>query len=188
MNAVVHNTLWVTGHFHLTVATTVALTFFGVTYWLIPALTGRVLTERMNKLGIVQTIVWCVGMLIMSGAMHIVGLLGSPRRTAYTTYGEHADAVAWMPYHIIMAAGGVILFIGVVMIVCNTVALLKAPKGDAEYPIGEVRDNAEQTPRILERWSVWVGIAAVLILIAYAVPLMDMINHPSPGSPGFVTW
>ena len=35
MNAVVHKTLWVPGHFHLSVATTVALTFFGVAYWLI---------------------------------------------------------------------------------------------------------------------------------------------------------
>ncbi len=42
MNAVVHNTLWVTGHFHLTVATSVALTFFGIVYWLIPVVTGRV--------------------------------------------------------------------------------------------------------------------------------------------------
>src|SRR5699024_6703034 len=36
MNQVVHNTIWVTGHFHLTAAATVILTFFGITYWLIP--------------------------------------------------------------------------------------------------------------------------------------------------------
>jgi heme/copper-type cytochrome/quinol oxidase subunit 1 len=28
MNALIHNTIWVTGHFHLTAATTVILTFF----------------------------------------------------------------------------------------------------------------------------------------------------------------
>src|SRR5699024_944720 len=28
MNAVVHNTIWVTGHFHLTIATVVMMTFF----------------------------------------------------------------------------------------------------------------------------------------------------------------
>lgn len=61
MNSVVHNTIWVTGHFHLTVATTVILTFFGITYWLIPHLTGRKLTKSVNNLGIIQTIVWGAG-------------------------------------------------------------------------------------------------------------------------------
>jgi cytochrome c oxidase subunit 1 len=36
INAVVHNTIWVTGHFHITVGAAVALTFFGVSFWLIP--------------------------------------------------------------------------------------------------------------------------------------------------------
>src|SRR5690625_5548523 len=61
MNAVVHNTIWVTGHFHLTIATVVMMTFFGIGFWLIPHLSGRTLTKSMNKLGIVQTILWTVG-------------------------------------------------------------------------------------------------------------------------------
>src|SRR5690606_19541406 len=65
LNQVVHNTLWVVGHFHLTVGTVVILTFFGVSYWLIPALTGRKLTAGLNKLGLVQTGLWALGMLIM---------------------------------------------------------------------------------------------------------------------------
>lgn len=187
MNAVVHNTLWVTGHFHLTVATTVALTFFGITYWLIPAVTGRVLTPRMNKLGIIQTLIWCVGMFIMSGAMHTVGLLGSPRRTAYTTYDDHPDAILWMPYHVAMAVSGIILFIGVVLIVWNIISLLRAPKGETEYPIGEVSDSSEKTPAYLERWGLWLGIAVVLILFAYTIPLIDMLQN-TVTSPGYVTW
>lgn len=187
MNAVVHNTLWVTGHFHITVATSVALTFFGILYWLIPAITGRVLTPRMNKLGIIQTITWCVGMFFMSGAMHIVGLFGSPRRTAYNTYNDHPDAVLWMPYHVAMAIGGSILFIAVIMIICNIVGLLRAPKGETEYPIGEVSEASEKTPAFLERWGVWIGIAVALIVFAYTLPLVDMIMNNVP-SPGYVTW
>ncbi|MCC3375962.1 b(o/a)3-type cytochrome-c oxidase subunit 1 [Cohnella sp. REN36] len=187
MNAVVHNTLWVTGHFHLTVATSVALTFFGIVYWLIPAVTGRVLTPRLNRLGIVQTLVWCVGMLFMSGPMHLVGLMGSPRRTAYTTYGDHPDAILWMPYHVAMAIGGTILFAGVLLIVGNVIALLRAPKGETSFPIGEVAETAEPTPRYLERWSVWIGIAVALILFAYTVPLIDMFQS-TVTSPGWVTW
>ncbi len=187
MNAVVHNTLWVPGHFHLTVATSVALTFFGIVYWLIPAVTGRVLTPAMNKRGIVQVIVWCVGMFLMSGSMHTVGLLGSPRRTAYTTYDDHPDAVLWMPYHVAMAIGGIILFVGVILIVWNVIGLLRAPKGETEYPIGEVADASEPTPAYLERWGLWVGIAVALILFAYTIPLIDMFRS-TVTSPGYVTW
>ncbi|MCY9694467.1 cbb3-type cytochrome c oxidase subunit I [Paenibacillus alginolyticus] len=188
MNAVVHNTLWVTGHFHLTVATSVALTFFGITYWLLPAVTGRVLTKRMNKLGIIQAIIWCAGMFFMSGAMHLVGLFGSPRRTAFTTYEGNADAAGWMPYYVFMAIGGTVLFIGVLLMVYNVFALLRAPKGVTEYPIGEAMEQAEATPAYLDRWSVWISLSVALILIAYTVPLMDMIMHPGVGSKGFVTW
>ncbi|XID96130.1 b(o/a)3-type cytochrome-c oxidase subunit 1 [Paenibacillaceae bacterium WGS1546] len=186
MNAVVHNTLWVTGHFHLTVATSVALTFFGIVYWLIPAITGRVLTPRLNKLGIIQTLIWAVGMFFMSGSMHSVGLLGSPRRTAYTTYGDHPDAILWMPYHVAMAVGGIILFIALVLIIYNVVALMRAPKGETEYPIGEVSEAAEPTPRYLENWKLWIAITVILIVIAYTIPIIDQIGNP--GSPGFVTW
>src|SRR5690625_878023 len=52
MNQVIHNTIWVTGHFHLTAATSVMLTFFGIAYWLIPSLTGRQYTPAMNRLPI----------------------------------------------------------------------------------------------------------------------------------------
>lgn len=82
MNAMVHNTLWVVGHFHITVGSTVAMTFFGITFWLIPYLTGRRFTAAMNKLGVLQTALWTIGMLIMSTSMHFLGLEGSPRRTA----------------------------------------------------------------------------------------------------------
>ncbi|MFD0678941.1 MULTISPECIES: b(o/a)3-type cytochrome-c oxidase subunit 1 [unclassified Paenibacillus] len=188
MNMVVHNTLWVTGHFHLTVATSVALTFFGVTYWLIPAVTGRVLTPLLHKLGIAQTITWLVGMFFMSGAMHTVGLFGSPRRTAYTTYQDHPDAILWMPYHVVMAIGGTVLFIGVIMMIVNVVMLLKAPKGETEYPIAEVSDAAEKTPALFERWGLWVGVLVVLILVAYSIPVMELLNNPGTGAKGIVTW
>jgi cytochrome c oxidase subunit 1 len=41
MNAMVHNTAWIQGHFHVTLGTTVALTFMGSTYWLLPRILGR---------------------------------------------------------------------------------------------------------------------------------------------------
>ncbi len=49
INQVIHNTLWVVGHFHITVGVSVVLTFFGICYWLVPFISKRKLTPQMNK-------------------------------------------------------------------------------------------------------------------------------------------
>jgi len=189
MNQLIHNTIWVTGHFHLTLATTVVLTFFGASYWLIPHLTGRVLTKQMNKLAIIQAIVWAIGMSIMSGAMHIVGLMGAPRRSDFSTYGGAEQATEWIPYQIAQAVGGTILFIGIILVLYIVANLLWfAPKGETEFPVGEVSENAEKTPMWLENWKIWLTICIALILFAYTVPVFEMIQNAPPGSKGYKFW
>ena len=41
MNAMVHNTSWVTAHFHLIFGGTVVMMYFAIAYAIWPALTGR---------------------------------------------------------------------------------------------------------------------------------------------------
>jgi len=189
MNQIIHNTIWVTGHFHLTLATTVVLTFFGAAYWLIPHLTGRILTKQMNRLAIIQAIVWAIGMSIMSGAMHIVGLYGAPRRSDFSTYGGSEQATDWIPYQIAQAVGGTILFIGIILVLYIVAHLLWfAPKGETEFPIGEVSEHAEKTPMVLENWKIWLTICILLILFAYTIPVIDMIQNAPPGSKGYKLW
>jgi len=191
LNQVVHNTTWVTGHFHMTLATAVVLTFFGISYWLICVLNGRKLTPFANKLGIWQAITWFVGMLLMSVPQHLLGIMGYPRRTSFTTYGDHEVAMAWAPYTVVMAIGGTILFLGIVLYLWNVAYLLwAAPKTDTpmEYPIGEVMEGAQKPPRILENWWLWIGLTVALILIAYTVPFLEILRDPAPGAPGLRVW
>ncbi|WP_050615376.1 b(o/a)3-type cytochrome-c oxidase subunit 1 [Bacillus testis] len=186
LNQVVHNTVWVTGHFHLTLATSVVLTFFGIMYWLVPHLTGRVLTPQMNKLAIIQAVLWSIGMAFMSGAMHAAGLLGAPRRSSYSTYGESQQAIDWIPYQIAQAIGGTILFIGIILVLYIFIKLaFFAPKGDQEFPVGESEENGEKAPMVFENWKLWLGITVVLILFAYTIPFIDMIQNAPPGSKGY---
>src|SRR5699024_1528490 len=117
LNQVVHNTLWVSGHFHLTVGTSVVWTFFGITYWLIPYLSKRVLTPFMNKLENMKTIICTVDMLFMAGGMHLVCLYGATRRTSYTTYGDSATAQSWESYMMLLVIGGTLLIIGIILMV-----------------------------------------------------------------------
>jgi len=186
MNAVVHNTIWITGHFHLTVATTVILTFFGISYWLVPHLTGRKLTPQINKLGIIQTIIWTVGMSIMSTSMHIQGLLGGPRRSDYSEYAGGDQVSTWISYQLWQAVGGSILFVGVLLMVYIFIKMaFFAPVGLEEFPIAEEEYDAEPTPKFLENWYLWVAITIGLILFAYTIPVFDILKHSPPGSPPF---
>lgn len=186
MNALIHNTIWVTGHFHLTAATTVVLTFFGITYWLVPHLTGRRLTPKLNKLGIIQTIIWTVGMTIMSTSMHIQGLLGGPRRSSFSEYAGGAQVDTWISYQIAQAVGGTILFIATLLMFYIFIQLtFFAPRGVEEYPIAEEEEDAPKSPKILENWKLWILITVLLILFAYTIPVIDIIKHSPPGSPPF---
>ncbi|MEK4229071.1 b(o/a)3-type cytochrome-c oxidase subunit 1 [Solibacillus sp. FSL H8-0538] len=189
MNQLIHNTIWVTGHFHLTVATTVVLTFFGVAFWLIPHLTGRVLTPVLNKLGIYIGVLWTTGMLIMSGSMHIAGLLGAPRRSDFSTYGGSEQAYDWISYQIAQAVGGTILFLAIILITYMIIQLaFFAPKGEEEFPVAELAPGAEKTPAILENFKVWGVILVALILFAYSMPLIDIISNSPLGSKGYSPW
>lgn len=191
LNQMVHNTWFVTGHFHLTLASTVILTFFAISYWLIPVLNGRTFTKTLNNLAIVQAVLWTIGMLLMGGLMHIVGLLGAPRRTSFSTYGDNELAVTWLSYNQVIAAGGVILFLAIVLVLYIWINLLFfAPKSEKiiDYPIGVINEQAEHPPRILERWSFWIGVSIALSLVAYLIPIYHIIMHSPPGALPFRSW
>lgn len=196
LNELVHNTLWIVGHFHITVGTPVAMTFMGISFWLIPYLSGRQFTKSLQKLAFIQIITWAIGMLLMSTAQHILGLLGAPRRTAYTGYNGHPSSHEWfdgiLSNHVTMAVGGTILFLSAMLLIYIVANLMFfAPKANIpekaeEFPIAE--SDTSHTPKFLENWWLWIGLAVALIVMAYAFPLTDMIQHSPPGSRGFITW
>ncbi|WP_317950741.1 cbb3-type cytochrome c oxidase subunit I, partial [Rossellomorea marisflavi] len=150
-------------------------------------LTGRVLTKEMNRLAIIQAIVWTVGMGIMSLSMHAAGLLGAPRRSAFSTYGDAQQAIAWIPYQAAQAIGGTILFIGIILVLYIVVNLaFFSPKGTETFPVAD--SGSAKTPKALEDWRIWLTILTALILIAYSVPFIDMIQQAPPASKGYRLW
>lgn len=188
LNSVVHNTMWVVGHFHLTLGMSVAMTFFGLSYWLIPHLSGRVLTPAMNRWGVIQTLIWTVAMIVMSFSMHSVGLFGSPRRTAYTTYGDHAAALAWDPYMTAVGIGAVLLVIaGTIQVIAVIHLMFFAPKGETEFMVAE-KEQGDVSGYWTERWGIWVVLMIIVVAMAYVIPLVDMIVNAPPGSPPWTTW
>ena len=184
MNAMIHNTAWVQGHFHLTVGTAVALTFMGATYWLLPRLTGRAIA--FPRTAAVQPYLWFVGMQFFSIPSHIAGLMGMPRRIYTGEFQGVEAAQAWIPLVNLSAVGGVILFVSAVCYVGVIVGtMLVAPRG-VFPPIEYAESLVAPTPgpSIWDRLGLWSAVAVVLIVIAYGPPLYHlhtMTRFPSQG-------
>lgn len=185
MNAVVHNTAWIQGHFHLTVGSATALTFMGTTYWLLPRLTGRRL--ELDLLAKVQPYLWFLGMLLFAISNHVTGLLGMPRRIYEAGYGGSEAAAAWTGLTGISALGGLFLFAsaGFFMLVVLGTGLA-GKRGDPE-PLTFAEPLHDIGPKrgLLDRFGLWAVIAAVLVAVAYAYPLLDHLRMERFGSPGF---
>jgi len=191
INYLIHNTLWVPGHFHLTVGTAFALTAMAISYWLVPQLTGKRLRRR--SVAVAQPYVWFIGMALMSNAMHRAGLAGIPRRTAEPTYDEFAfqsatGSVGEMRLQI--AIGGTLLFVGAAMFLFVMAETWLAHRGgtlSVNSAIPEPLSGPEHSPRLLDNYKLWTAIALALIVIAYGPPLVSMVADgiTTPGSPPF---
>jgi len=185
MNAVVHNTAWIQGHFHLTVGSATALTFMGTAYWLLPRLTGRDL--ELGLLAKVQPYLWFIGMVLFSISNHITGLMGMPRRIYDASYGGSAVAHAWRGLTGVSAVGGLFLFAsaGFFMLVMLGTGL--AGKRRAPEPIEWAEPLEPGQPRagLLDRFGLWTAVAVLLVLIAYAYPLWAHLQMQTYGSPGY---
>ena len=99
MNSMVHNTMWVTAHFHLIFAGTTIIMYFAIAYCLWPRITGR---EMGRGLANIQLWLWFIGILVLTLPWHLVGLLWMPRRTAWMPYDPEFVA-QWSPATTIMA-------------------------------------------------------------------------------------
>jgi cytochrome c oxidase subunit 1 len=187
LNSVVHNTAWITAHFHLTVGSAAALTFMGTCYWLVPRVTGREL--ELKLLAKVQPYLWFLGMALFSFTGHVAGLLGLPRRVFATGYNDAAQAQAWHTLTSVSALGGVVLFASAGFFVLVMLGTLLAGERREQPTIVWAdslgRPESGYVSGIWDRLGLWFAIAVVLVVIAYAIPLWDVMHLTRYGSPGF---
>jgi len=186
INYLVHNTIWVPGHFHLTVGTAVALTFMAATYWLWPQVTNKPIFSR--PIALTQVVLWFVGMALMSNAMHVMGLFGVPRRTAEPQY-QGFDFVASFgsitELRMQLALGGTLLFISTILFVSNIALSTGSPRmSGLGKPLSEPLSPASDSPKVLDNLTLWFGIAMVLVVLAYILPLASIITDSGIVDPG----
>ena len=188
VDLLVHNTLWIVGHFHLTLATTVVLSFIGISYWLIPKLSGRELWSVTAAR--VQVWLWIVGVVPFSLSHHLLGLrFAVPRRTMLGA--APYLSVEWNPLLVLAAVGGVLLWASLVLhfaIVLGTVFASRRLARPIEMPVAEAVRSPEETPAWLDAWKPWLIVTLALIALSYGPPLADLIRNAKLSSPGLQLW
>ncbi|OTF09360.1 b(o/a)3-type cytochrome-c oxidase subunit 1 [Halorubrum sp. SD612] len=190
INYLIHNTLWVPGHFHLTVGTAVALTMMAGVYWLWPQISNKPIYS--SQIGLFQVVLWFIGMALMSNAMHAQGLLGVPRRTAepeYSGFDYPTMFGGFEELNIQIAIGGTLLFVSTILFLGNLALTMGNPKvaGLAE-PLPSPVSGAEDAPKVLDNLRLWVSIALVLVVLAYALPIAAIISRGGLLGPGVGTY
>jgi cytochrome c oxidase subunit I len=169
MNSMIHNTSWVTAHFHLIFGGAVVIMYFAIAYEMWPRITGRPL--RSKALARWQLWSWFWGMLITTIPWHITGLMGQPRRVAVFDYGE--PFIARMGALVIVSVvGGLILLISAVLLI---VILARSQLGErmlAEPLRYALAVNPPvRVPASLNGFALWNAIVLVLMLVAYGYPI-----------------
>ncbi len=121
-----HGTYWVVGHIHYVLfGGSVMGVFAGMYYWF-PKMTGRFLSEKLGKLHF-----WLIliGLNLTFFPMHILGLLGMPRRISSYAYNR-----GWGDLNSLETFGAFIIAVSVIVFLINFVVSIRGPKVASNDP------------------------------------------------------
>jgi cytochrome c oxidase subunit I+III len=133
------DTYFVVAHFHFIIFGAAVFPILGGMYYWFPKVTGRLYHERAAQLSFWLTF---VGTALTFFPMHIVGLLGMPRRVY--TYSPH---LGWDAYNLSETIGAFILTAGLVLIFGNLVwSRVRGPLAGADPFFGGTLEWTTSSP------------------------------------------
>ncbi|RFU47044.1 b(o/a)3-type cytochrome-c oxidase subunit 1 [Paraburkholderia sp. DHOC27] len=184
LNSTIHNTQWVTGHFHLIFGGAIVIMYFAIAYELWPQLTGRALCSL--RLVRTQLWLWFIGMMVVTIPWHYVGLLGAPRRMAYYDYsapGLQQQAV-WVA---VSAIGGfVLLASGILFIYILAKSQLGPLVQPREFRFSLPTHPVDHVPAALNSFGLWVALMIALTVVNYSVPIFQLLRLQQTSVPAVV--
>jgi cytochrome c oxidase subunit 1/cytochrome c oxidase subunit I+III len=135
----VHDSYFVIAHFHFVIFGAAVFPILGGMYFWFPKVTGRLYHEGVGKISFWLTF---VGTFLVFFPMHIVGIIGMPRRN-YT----YPPGLGWGPYNLVESIGAYILAAGLLLIVVNLAVSLRrgAVAGDNPFE-GDTLEWATTSP------------------------------------------
>ena len=181
LNSSIHNTQWITGHFHLIFGGAIVIMYFAIAYDLWPHLTARALaSERLMRL---QLWLWFIGMIVTTFPWHYVGILGMPRRMAYYDYSNPALAPEALSV-ILSAFGGLILLAAGWLFVF---ILFGGHRGRVtavgEYRFSTALHPPVALPAALNGFALWLALMIGLTVTNYGFPIAALLTRTGVAVP-----
>lgn len=180
MNLAVHNTAYLPGHFHMTVAGPVLLAMLAMSLYLVNKVGGKPIKGRGLNLAVPY--LWSFGMFLFSGGLIANGLQGAPRRTnmgtSYLNPESELFRVDWvLPSHFTLL-GGIVMSLGILfffIVFFRTLFAAKAQESTLDFPTAEAYHDE---PRIgfVRNFTPWVIAATILIVLAYVPPIKEAVE------------
>lgn len=189
LNNVVHNTAWMPGHFHMTVAGPVFLGIIGMSLFLYATNSGKKIF--LPKLNVIIPYLWVIGILIFSFGLSWGGLRGEPRRTnlglTYLNPNHPQFTPEWVPTTLLALAGGVIMTVAGLfffIVFFGTMLRKSSAQGQLTLPVSEILHDEKRIP-LFDTFKPWLVTMAVILVISYVPAFMEASNNPGPGAPRF---
>jgi cytochrome c oxidase subunit 1 len=166
LNSTIHNTQWVTGHFHLIYGGAIVIMYFAIAYELWPRLTGRPLAAP--KLVRLQLWTWFIGMLIVTLPGTSLASWGSPRRMAYL---EFTDPRVSPPQAILVSVrrSAASCCLSAVQMIAVLLAS-HARRGPVSPLTFLAPSSSAQLPASLNGFGVWMLLVVALTVANYWLP------------------
>jgi cytochrome c oxidase subunit I len=169
LDTTIHNTQWITGHFHLIFGGAIVIMYFAIAYDLWPHLTGRAFSDL--RLARTQLWLWFVGMIVTTFPWHWVGILGMPRRMAYFDFTD--PAISPQAFSVTLSAiGGFILLASGVLFLVILARGMRTPTADAgPYRFSLAVHQPATVPVALNSHALWVALMIGLTVTNYGYPI-----------------
>jgi len=180
MNAMVHNTSWVTAHFHLILGGATLIMYFAIAYEIWPKLTGR--APAAPGLLRAQLWLWFAGVIVTTLPWHLLGIWGQPRRVAGFDYSNPVIA-AWTPWAIVSLAGAALMLVAALLLIVNLMLMHRGRLGaDRQMHYAVAVSPPTRLPAALNGFALWNVIVAVMMLVSYGYPIGQFfwLKAPQP--------
>lgn len=183
VNAIAHFTDWVVAHVHVGALAWNGFMSFGIIYWLMPRLTKTKLFSE--KLANFHFWIGTLGIILYTLPMYVAGFTQASMWKQFNpdgtlVYGNFLETVTQiMPMYWMRAIGGLLYFIGILVLVYNVVRTVKAGS-PVENELAEAAALTRISPKQLkgEKWHAWLERKPVqfTILTTLAVAIGGIIQ------------